>query len=50
MDLSAWSVQYASATGTQYAVTSLTGAIAPGAFYLVQEAAGTTPSTSLPTP
>ena len=39
---SAWSVQYASADGptTWSGVTTLTGSIAPGAFYLVQEASG----------
>ena len=40
MDLSTWSVQYASATGTSWARTNLTGSIAPKSFYLVQEAAG----------
>ncbi len=41
IDLSGWSVQYASATGTgAWQVTALAGTIAPGKYYLVQEAAG----------
>src|SRR5689334_14648718 len=35
-----WSVQYASSTGSSWQVTNLTGAIQPGHYYLVQEAAG----------
>jgi 5'-nucleotidase len=50
VDLSTWSVQYASAGGTSWAVTRLTGTIAPGATYLVQGAAGTGGTTDLPTP
>ena len=30
VDLSGWSVQYASAAGTTYAVTALSGSLAPG--------------------
>jgi len=45
-----WSVQYASSTGTSWQVTTLTGTIQPGAYYLVQEAAGTGGTTALPTP
>jgi uncharacterized protein len=46
-----WSVQYhpASATGT-WQVTQLTGSIAPGALYLVAEAAGAGGTQPLPTP
>src|SRR3989440_12685952 len=50
VDLSGWSVQYASAAGTSYQVTALTGSVAPGAHYLVQEAQGTGGTTPLPTP
>jgi uncharacterized repeat protein (TIGR01451 family) len=50
VDLSTWSVQYASATGTSWQRTNLTGSIAPGQHYLVQEAAGTGGTTNLPTP
>jgi hypothetical protein len=51
VDLSTWSVQYASATGTgAWIVTNLVGSIAPGHYYLIQQAAGSTPSGSLPAP
>src|SRR5437870_5974518 len=51
VNLSGWSVQYASATGSSWQVTPLTGTIAAHAFYLVQEAAGAnTGALSLPTP
>ena len=50
-DLTGWSVQYASSTGTTWTVTNLTNVtLAPGKYYLIQQAAGTTPSTALPTP
>lgn len=51
IDVSALSVFYASSTGTFTAAnsTALTGSIAPGAFYLIQEAAGTGGTTNLPT-
>src|SRR5207237_8281143 len=46
-----WSVQYASATGTTWLVTTLSNATIPaGGYFLVQEAAGGTPSGTLPTP
>jgi uncharacterized protein len=50
IDLSGWSVQYASAAGTSWAVTQLTGSLAPGAAYLVQEAAGAGAGQPMPTP
>jgi hypothetical protein len=50
VDLTGWSVQYASATGNSWAVTPLNGSIAPGHYYLVQEAAGTGGTTNLPVP
>jgi gliding motility-associated-like protein len=50
VDLTGWSVQYASATGTSWQVTALSGSIAPKSFYLVQEAAGASGTTNLPTP
>lgn len=50
-DLTGWSVQYASSTGTTWQVTNLTNVIlAPGKYYLIQQAAGSNPSTTLPTP
>ncbi len=45
-----WSVQYASAAGTSYQRTPLTGTIRPGRYYLVQEGAGAGGTTDLPTP
>ena len=50
VNLTGWSVQYASATGTSWAVTPLSGSIAPGQYFLVQEAAGTGGTVNLPTP
>ena len=53
VDVSTLSVYYGSATGTTFTTTNstpLTGTIAPGAFYLIQEAAGTGGTTNLPTP
>ncbi len=51
IDLNGWSVQYVSATGTgTWAVTSLTGTIAPGHYYLIQESAGAGGTVNLPTP
>jgi len=49
--LNGWSVQYASANGTSWAVQSLPNvSIQPGKYYLIQQAAGTTPVLALPTP
>jgi predicted extracellular nuclease len=50
INLAGMSVQYASATGTSWLVTNLTGTIQPGQYYLVQEAAGAGGTTNLPTP
>src|SRR6185437_10670952 len=50
VDLTGWSVQYASAAGTSWQVTALSGTIPPHAHYLVQEAAGSGGTTPLPTP
>ena len=54
IDVSNWSVQYAAATGTSWQVTNLCGSgactIAPGHYYLIQEAEGAAGSTSLPAP
>ncbi len=49
-DLSGWSVQYASATGTTWSVTALSGSIPAGGYYLVQEYQGSGGTASLPTP
>ncbi|PKW28609.1 lamin tail domain-containing protein [Flavobacterium lindanitolerans] len=49
--LNGWSVQYASAAGTSWAVQTLPNVtIQPGKYYLIQQAAGTTPVAALPTP
>lgn len=51
VNLSGWSVQYLSATGTgTWAVTPLSGSIAPGGYYLIQEAQGAGGTTPLPAP
>jgi hypothetical protein len=47
--LSGWSIQYASKTGTSWAVASLSGTINPGKYFLISLATGATGS-ALPTP
>jgi predicted extracellular nuclease len=49
VSLSGWTVQYASATGSSWQKTALSGTLAAGAHYLVQEAAGTSGGAALPT-
>jgi hypothetical protein len=48
VDLSGWSVQYATATGTTWSQTPLAGTLAPGRHYLVQFASGGTAGLALP--
>jgi predicted extracellular nuclease len=51
VSLSGWSVQYASSGGTSWSKTNLTAfSLAPGQYYLVQEAAGAGGTVNLPTP
>jgi beta-lactamase superfamily II metal-dependent hydrolase len=50
VSLTGWSVQYASATGSSWQVTNLTGSIAPGHYYLVQESSNAAVGAVLPTP
>jgi predicted extracellular nuclease len=56
VSLDGWSIQYTSATGTGLfgsgttLITPLAGSLAPGQYYLIQEAAGATPVIPLPTP
>lgn len=50
ISLTGWSVQYASASGSTWHITALSGTIQPGQYYLVQEAAGSGGTTPLPTP
>ncbi|MCI0663334.1 MAG: lamin tail domain-containing protein, partial [Acidobacteria bacterium] len=50
VDLTGWSVQYASSAGTTWMVTPISGTLAPGQYYLVQEASGGTAGSALPAP
>jgi 5'-nucleotidase len=51
IDLTGWTVQYRSATGTTATKTNLTGSIASHGHYLIQESTGTSgDQTALPTP
>ncbi|MFL6414757.1 MAG: lamin tail domain-containing protein [Bryobacteraceae bacterium] len=50
VDLTGWSVQYASSTGTSWQTTPLGGSLLPGQYYLIQEFAGTGGTQDLPTP
>ncbi|MBE0411000.1 MAG: ExeM/NucH family extracellular endonuclease [Anaerolineales bacterium] len=50
VDITGWSVQYASASGTTWAVTSLSGTVQPGSYYLIQQAQGAGGEEPLPTP
>jgi uncharacterized protein len=49
VDLSGWSVQYATASGASWQVTTLTGSLAPGHHYLVALASGGANGAALPT-
>jgi uncharacterized protein len=49
VSVAGWTVQYASATGSTWSKTVLSGSIGPGRYYLVEEAGGTAGS-ALPTP
>ena len=48
VDVSGWTVQYATAAGTTWQATTLSGSIAPGSYYLVQLASGGTSGGPLP--
>jgi hypothetical protein len=50
VDLTGWTVQYASAAGVSWQVTVLSGSIAPGRHYLVQLASTAAVGAALPTP
>lgn len=50
ISLSGWSLQYASSGGATWQTTPLTGTIASGGHYLVQQAAGTGIAPPLPAP
>src|ERR687890_491944 len=48
VNLAGWSVQYASATGTSWATTALTGTLPAGTHYVVREAQGAGGTTDVP--
>ncbi|MCB0240939.1 MAG: lamin tail domain-containing protein, partial [Anaerolineae bacterium] len=50
INLSGYSVQYASSTGSSWQVTNLSGSIGPGQYFLIQQAQGSGGTTPLPTP
>ena len=50
VDVSGWTVQYATAAGTSWQATPLTGSIGAGGYYLVQLASGGTVGAPLPAP
>ncbi|MEO3861473.1 endonuclease/exonuclease/phosphatase family protein [Acrocarpospora sp. B8E8] len=50
IDVSTWSIQYASAAGAVFQMTNLSGSIPAHGKYLIQEAAGAGGTTNLPTP
>jgi hypothetical protein len=49
VDLTGWSVQYATAAGTSWQATALAGSIQPGHYYLVQLASSAAVGAPLPT-
>jgi hypothetical protein len=49
VDVSGWTVQYATASGTSWSPTTLAGTIAPGRHYLVQLASAGSNGAALPT-
>src|SRR6187455_1889257 len=50
VSLAGWSIQYASAAGTTWTATNLTGNIPAHGFYLIQELVGAGGTTNLPAP
>ena len=50
VNVGGWSVQYASATGSTWQTTPLSGTIPAGGYYLIQEAAGAGGGANLPMP
>ncbi len=50
VDMTGWSVQYASTTGSSWSKTNLSGSLAPGQYYLIQESQGAGGTIPLPTP
>ncbi len=50
IDMTGWSVQYTFSTGAAWQVTNISGVLASGQYYLIQEAQGAGGTTPLPTP
>ena len=50
VDLTGWSIQYASAASTSWQATALAGSLAPGRHYLVQLASAASVGAALPAP
>src|SRR5512140_599274 len=50
VSVTGWTVQYASSSGTSWSQTLLTGTLAPGQYFLVQESPGSGGTVDLPTP
>jgi len=50
VEVTGWTVQYASSTGYSWQKTVLSGSIEPGKYYLIQEAKGAGGTVPLPTP
>jgi len=50
VDLSGWTIQYATAAGTTWQTTDLTGSIQPGRYFLVQLASAAAVGAALPAP
>ncbi len=50
VNVSGWTLQYASAAGTSWQATALSGSIQPGRYYLVQFASAAAVGSPLPTP
>jgi hypothetical protein len=48
VDVTGWTVQYATASSASWSRTTLSGTIAPGGYYLVQEGSGGTSGSPLP--
>jgi hypothetical protein len=50
VDITGWSIQYASANGASWQSTALGGTILPGHYYLIQESGGASVGGALPAP
>ena len=50
VSITGWSVQYAASGGSTWQITNLSGALQPGQYYLVREAAGAGGTVDLPAP